>query len=172
MSAKQPTSNSVSLAGEFAVLSQLALRGYDANLTLGNTKGVDILVSRPNSGMYRLEVKSAWHRGTGDGETGSPFWGRCFQWIMRADNEKTEDSRLFYCFVNIGGEFGASLRFFIVPSRLVATYVRDSHRLWLAGDPARKDTAIRNFRIATARSGYPLPTPSARRYENNWDFKR
>jgi len=34
--------NSVSLAGEFAVLSQLALRGYDANMTLGHTKGVDI----------------------------------------------------------------------------------------------------------------------------------
>jgi hypothetical protein len=30
-------SNSVSLAGEFAVLSQLALRGLDANMTLGRT---------------------------------------------------------------------------------------------------------------------------------------
>jgi hypothetical protein len=38
--------NQVSLAGEFAVLSQLALRGFDANMTLGNTKGVDILVSQ------------------------------------------------------------------------------------------------------------------------------
>ena len=40
---KKISHNQVSLAGEFAVLSQLALRGYDANLTLGNTKGVDIL---------------------------------------------------------------------------------------------------------------------------------
>jgi len=40
--------NSVSLAGEFAALSQLALRGYDANMTLvGRTKSVDILVSNP-----------------------------------------------------------------------------------------------------------------------------
>jgi len=37
--------NQISLAGEFAVLSQLALHGFDANLTLGNTKGVDILLS-------------------------------------------------------------------------------------------------------------------------------
>lgn len=51
-------SNSVSLAGEFAVLSQLALRGYDANMTLGRTKGVDILVSNPKTGrMLKLEVK-------------------------------------------------------------------------------------------------------------------
>ena len=34
--------NQVSLAGEFAVLSQLFFRGFDASLTLGNTKGVDI----------------------------------------------------------------------------------------------------------------------------------
>ena len=32
------------LAGEFYVLAQLNARGYDASLTLGNTKGVDILV--------------------------------------------------------------------------------------------------------------------------------
>src|SRR5215467_9817117 len=36
-------SNAVSLAGEFAVLSQLAFRGYDANTTLGHTNTVDIL---------------------------------------------------------------------------------------------------------------------------------
>ena len=52
-------SNSVSLAGEYAVLSQLALRGYDANMTLGRTKGVDILVSNPKTGkMLKLEVKT------------------------------------------------------------------------------------------------------------------
>jgi len=30
-------SNAISLAGEFAVLSQLVLRGYDANMTLGQS---------------------------------------------------------------------------------------------------------------------------------------
>jgi len=34
--------NAVSLAGEFAVLSQLALRGYDAIMTLGHTKAVHL----------------------------------------------------------------------------------------------------------------------------------
>ena len=55
----ETNNNSVSLAGEFAVLSQLALRGYDANMTLGRTKSVDILVSDPvNLKMYKLEVKT------------------------------------------------------------------------------------------------------------------
>jgi hypothetical protein len=44
-----PTSNHhTSIAGEFAVLCQLALRGYDANMTVGRTKSVDILVSVPD----------------------------------------------------------------------------------------------------------------------------
>lgn len=51
--------NQIALAGEFAVLSQLAMYGFDANLTLGNTKSVDILVSHPETGaMRRLEVKT------------------------------------------------------------------------------------------------------------------
>jgi hypothetical protein len=41
--------NTIALAGELAVLSQLALHGYDANMTLGHTKGVDILVSDPKT---------------------------------------------------------------------------------------------------------------------------
>jgi hypothetical protein len=32
------------LAGEYYVLAQLTARGINASLTLGNTKGVDILV--------------------------------------------------------------------------------------------------------------------------------
>ena len=56
---KSINSNSVSIAGEFAVLSQLALQGYDANMTLGHTKCVDILVSNPETGkLYQIEVKT------------------------------------------------------------------------------------------------------------------
>jgi hypothetical protein len=58
------TNNSVAPAGEFAVLSQLALRGYDANMTLGRTKSVDILVSDPRTlKMFKIEVKTN-HRDT------------------------------------------------------------------------------------------------------------
>ena len=63
---KGTNNNSVSLAGEFAVLSQLALREYDANMTLGRTKSVDILLSDPaNLKMYKLEVKRSEERRVG-----------------------------------------------------------------------------------------------------------
>jgi hypothetical protein len=52
------TPNSVSLAGEFAVLSRLTLWDYEANTTLGWTKNMDILISnlRTNK-LYQLKVK-------------------------------------------------------------------------------------------------------------------
>ena len=57
--------NSVAIAGEFAVLSQLSLRGYDANMTLGHTKGVDILVSDPEKNkMFKVEVKTSFAKST------------------------------------------------------------------------------------------------------------
>lgn len=63
MTKRKVNANAVSLAGEFATLSQLALRGYDANMTLGQTKGVDILVSDPESDrMFRIEVKTSGYR--------------------------------------------------------------------------------------------------------------
>ncbi len=51
--------NSVGLAGEFAALSQLTVRGYDASMTLGNTKNIDILVFDPVANKaYQLKVKT------------------------------------------------------------------------------------------------------------------
>ena len=40
------------LAGEYYVLAQLTARGYNASLTLGNTKGVDILVYNEQTKNY------------------------------------------------------------------------------------------------------------------------
>ena len=94
-------SNSIALAGEFAALSQLALGGYDANLTLGNTKNVDILVSDPNSErMYRLEVKTTGYR-RADGGAGkrSGLFGYNFEWLLSEKHEEIDDPSLFYCFV-------------------------------------------------------------------------
>ena len=173
MTDTKPSANSVALAGEFAVLSQLALRGYDANLTLGNTKNVDILVSDPDSGrMYRLEVKTSGYRSAkGSAGRRSRLFGHTFSWIMSKKHEEIVDPSLFYCFVNIGGEHGTSFRFFILPSNVVAEYVKAQHQLWLAADPTHKDTNMRSFRLALDENGYPIATASADRYENNWSFK-
>src|ERR1700722_11798302 len=93
--------NTVSLAGEFAVLSQLALKGYDANMTLGRTKGVDILVSNPKTGrMLKLEVKTNF-RSTRNGGSNSRLFGNFLSaWMMNEKHEGMRDPDLFYSFVN------------------------------------------------------------------------
>ena len=84
------TRNSVALAGEFAVLSQLTLRGYDANLTLGYTKGVDILISDPNRNkMFKMEVKT--HYGNAFPKS------KTIGWIMSEKHETIIDANLYYC---------------------------------------------------------------------------
>lgn len=163
--------NSVSLAGEFAALSQLALRGYDANMTLGHTKNVDILVSDPQTGkMFKLEVKTNYQNSRNKPSFSKLHGHSVSGWIMNKKHETIKDPDLFYCFVNISRGTN-SLKFFIVPSRLVAKYVKESHPLWLRASKKHKDSPMRVFRIGLKGEKYKVSMPSAERYENNWKFK-
>lgn len=163
--------NSVSLAGEFAVLSQLALRGYDANMTLGNTKGIDILVSNPKNGkMFRLEVKTSYKGNFSN----SKMFGHTLNWIMSEKHETIKDTLLYYCFVNIEEQTNI-FRFFIIPSIIVADYVRQQHLFWLEHNLhliGHKNT-MRQFRIGLDpdNSKYQLLTPLSKDYENKWNFE-
>lgn len=162
--------NSIALAGEFAVLSQLALRGYDANMTLGRTKSVDILVSNPHTKkMYQLEVKTA-IRNIHDKPIQSKFLGKAVaKWVMNKKHEQIHQPTLFYCFVLIHEKSNA-FRFLIVPSRLVADYVRRSHRYWLQKDSRHRETPVRIFNIGLPGEAYDIPTPTTK-YEDNWTFQ-
>jgi polysaccharide pyruvyl transferase WcaK-like protein len=159
--------NQVGIAGEFAVLSQLALRGFDANLTLGNTKGVDILVSHPETGsMYRLEVKTH--------HNNNPYRSEDFgaveaHWRMGDKHETNEDPKLFYCFVSIAKDT-ESFDFYIVPSVVVAKFIRESHKYWLSGNVIRKDTAMRSFMLGKKGESYKLDMPISEAYKSRWDL--
>lgn len=157
-------SNNVSLAGEFAALAQLALRGYVANMTLGRAKGIDILVANPETGrMRKLEVKT----------TQKPI---ARGWMMNEKHERLSDADLFFCFVAIKD---TSFRFFIVPSAVVAKYVTGSHAHWADQKASRRRTTpMRIFNLCQddfvcphcgkANSACPVPTPTMVQYENNW----
>jgi len=163
--------NSVSLAGEFAVLSRLALFGYDASMTLGRTKSVDILVSDPKTNqIYQLEVKTAQNRR--NRPPVSKVHGRFLcDWMMGVKHESISTPTLWYCFVSIVGLDLRTARYFIVPSEVVAEYVRVEHQLWLDA-AVRHDTPMRTFRIGFKDESYAIATPSIEQYEDNWEFKR
>ncbi len=163
--------NSVAIAGEFAVLSQLSLRGFDANMTLGHTKGVDILVSNPNNNkMFKVEVKTSF----ASKPTKSKLFGYTLSWMMMEKHETISDENLFYCFVNIEKQTNV-FRFFMVPSAIVAEYVNKQHQYWLKNRPnlsaPEVSIPMRQFRIGLEPGSYQIPTPLASDYENKWDFE-
>jgi len=167
--------NSVALAGEFAVLSQLALKGYDANMTLGRTKGVDILVSLPGTKkMYRLEVKTKCRTSPKEMRISGVFGRVKGEWMMGKKHESLIDASLFYCFVIII-EAKSTFQFYIVPSRVVARYVGEQHEYWLREKKKEgtkvKDTKMRVFRIGFKGEKYGVATPFVETYENNWEFR-
>jgi len=168
--------NSLSLAGEFAVLSQLALRNFDANMTLGHTKSVDILVSDPAARkMYKLEVKTT-RQNRKKEKAESRVHGKFLDgWMMNKKHEGEDDPSLFYCFVIIvEREKEHGFRFFILPSKIVAKYVKEQHQHWLRVKEEEgkmvKDTEMRILRIGLKGEEYPVAMPLAESYEDNWKF--
>ena len=158
--------NSVSLAGEFAVLSKLALLGYDANMTLGNTKNVDILAASPKGKMFRLEVKTA--RKGSPGKYGA-FEGT-YKWPITVREKVNKTGSFFYCFVLLEDE-NSRTRFFIVPSSMVTKYTEQAHKHWLAMNKSHKDSDMRVFRLGQGKETFKITAPLAKQYEV-WNEKR
>jgi len=118
----------VGLAGEFHVLAQLAERGIVGALTLGHTKGVDILAHNPRTGAVRkVEVKTT--RGT---PASANLWhtGKVYSWTMSEKHEALDDRNLVFCFVHLTGPQSQPI-VFVVPANEVAEYVHWEHHLWL-----------------------------------------
>ncbi|MCC5453365.1 hypothetical protein LMJ53_16745 [Rheinheimera sp. UJ51] len=145
------------LAGEFYTLAQLTHRGLIATLTLGNTKGVDILVTNQEiNSLFKVEVKTTVNKPRKEKLFGHEEF---FMWTMGKKHEEIRDSNLVYCFVCLQGA-NTLPRFFIVPSDDVADYVKWQHDHWLSTRVNLvKETAMRTFRIS-------LSDPNG--YENNW----
>lgn len=147
----------IGLAGEYYVLAQLAQRGLVGALTMGHCKGIDILVSDPKyKALYRVEVKT-----TAKAPSRESLFGKSknYAWAMGEKHETIRDDRLFYCFVHLGDDDELP-RFFIVPSKKVASYVRREHRHWRNSRTHKvAKTTLRRFRI-------PIHDPDG--YLMNW----
>ncbi len=154
----------IGLAGEYYVLAQLTARGFIATLTLGNTKGIDILVTNQEiNKLFKVEVKTTilppsreklFHNNK---ET--------YHWAMSKKHEKINDEKLIYCFVYIEEDKDILPKFFIVPSKEVARYVKWQHNKWLKSRTNEvQETDMRRFRIE-------IDDP--KNYKYGWDlFKK
>jgi hypothetical protein len=108
------------ISGEYFVAAELSSCGFIASVTLRNTKGIDILASNQNaSRTVAIQVKTNhWESKGGKG------------WVLNKKAEEYSDDNLFYVFVNLKGE---SIRpdFYIVPSKMVASYIKEKHAEFL-----------------------------------------
>ena len=157
--------NSIALAGEFLVLSRLSLKDYVATLTLGHTKGVDILLTNPKTGkLFKLEVKT-----TTNGNTKTKHYGTNIEWQMDIKHETIIDKNLFYCFVQLEKGMPDNPRFFIVPSETVAKAVKEDDEYYFSYEHKRpvKHTNMRLFRISANDESRGLP---ATEYEDKWSY--
>ncbi len=100
------------LAAEFFVLSMLNRLGFDASLTLGNKKAVDILVVRDSGDVVTVDVK---------GLAGSTSWP--------VDNVKKIAGNHFLIFVSFLGridDHSAMPEVYVVPSNSLSPLVYHS----------------------------------------------
>lgn len=154
----------VALAGEFFALAQLSLQGLIGTLTLGHTKSVDILLANPDTGKtYRLEVKTA-----SKGPHKNKQFGTNYEWIMSKKHETISSENLYYCFVLLQDP-KIMPKFFIVPSKDVAKFVKEDDEYWhnLPRTKTVKTTDMRVFRIRTDDKSRGV---ELEKYENKWDY--
>jgi len=134
-SSENLTSGLSGVAGEYFVAAELTCRGYIASITLRNTKGVDILCSNSDaSKQVAIQVKTN-RRSNRD-------------WILNQKAENFFADNHFYVFVNLNNNERPP-DYFIVPSKEVAKYTKESHEDWLntpgRGGVAHNLTTMRKF---------------------------
>lgn len=160
MKSKRDDKNLIALAGEYHVLAQLAERGIVGALTLGHTKGIDILAHNPRTGrMRRVEVKSTC-KVPGRARLWHPDSERVYSWTMSEKHEAIDDKDLLFCFVHLTGA-GSQPIIFVVPATDVASYVKSEHQLWLQSGKSgpRPENKMRMFRVEET---------DPHGYRNNW----
>ena len=126
----------VGAAGEHLVLSRLLSRDLLASQAPRGTRKVDVLVNPLDGGKPRLiQVKTR------------SAVGNSLGWHMSLKHESISEKDLFYCFVNLDL---ISPSVYVIPSRIVAKVVRDSHGEWLKtpGQKGQKhnDTEMRRIK--------------------------
>ena len=96
------------LASEYLMMSLLSRKGLDAYLSLGNKKGVDIVITSPNGSYVILEVKGV---------------NKNDDWLISSTGQFPAEERLFYALVGFEGKISDEnqpAHFYIIPSLIIS----------------------------------------------------
>ena len=107
------------LATEFYVLSVLHRLGIDATITLGNRKGVDIVVPKGRGNAVTVEAKGA------NGTTG---W-----WVNNVDSRESGHYIVFVSYKNKIQDVTAQPECWVVPSEELDKFIRPNPKNRIVG---------------------------------------
>lgn len=133
--------------GEYFVAGELERRGYTVAVPMSNTKDFDILaIHRETYNQYAIQVKTTIYNTK--------------KWILGIKNEKLIGINIIYVFVVLNGL--NTPQYYVVPSKVVADYIVNSHKEWLnmLGKKGNKhnDNPMRQFSVKNDE------------YLNRWDL--
>jgi len=126
----------VGVTGEYFVAGELSRRGLVAAITLRNSRGIDILVSKPG-GMKSATIQVKTSLNSTD------------SWQLNKNDETPKGPNHYYVFVVLNGE-GGHPEYHIVKGNIV-TRCKGEHQEWLRrkkrDGSERKDTDRRVFQL-------------------------
>jgi len=146
----------LSQAGKYFMMAQLTLRDFSVETVKDKYGQTRILAKKKALNSIEIIVKTS----------ASPLINEAlfsdipiYPWVMNQKHETIIEDNLYYCFVNITDPSKTPL-FFIVPSDVVAEYVKWQHEYWLESRKSPvNSTEMRRFRISEN---------DPNQYLNNW----
>jgi hypothetical protein len=149
-------------AGEHYVMSQLLREGFIAALAPVGVPTADILVAdQAGIRACSVQVKTRSEKGITD-------------WAMGAKHEKISGDSLFYVFLSFPNDQSKLPDLYVVPSKIVAFVLCQSHRNWLArpgrNNQPHKDGDMRRFKADYSGDGLGENYCSGwlEEYRDNW----
>lgn len=135
-------------AGEHYIASILSCMDFVVSITDGRNPEFDLFVMNKNNKTIKISVKALKRfREKKD-----------FRFPLNKKNENLIADDLFYCFIGLN-EFKKEPDFWIIPSKIVAKHIQNSHQKWL--DEKNKECSGCDIRC--------LRTTPHRLVENDWE---
>lgn len=121
----KPDLQNIGNAGEYFIASVLSGHGFTTTITLGRAEAYDIIAISPTGKTIKIQVKTSWAKTTA--------------WRLGEKNEDVAADDFFYAFVSLN-EMKGSPEYWIVPSKIIAPYIKELHKIWL-NTPGKKGQA-------------------------------
>lgn len=135
------------VTGVYLTAGELTKQGYITSITFRNTKDIDILASNED-GTKTVNIQVKTNQGNKN------------KWLLSEKSESYFSDIFFYIFVNLNN--GNQPDFFVVPSKDLASFIKDNHEKWMAKlglkGQKHKATSLRAF------------VDKEKQYLNRWDL--